>query len=181
MRHGKTPYFRVFRNKEFVMFCEAKHLQCDDWHYNRLDNAAPRQIVDGFRADPIFNRLTNHVHEAVKQFTSVNPNHEHPNTLFFANSDRVSDVLDLIAVLDGMFRAESGVRAPMCKQYTERRISEEKVTVDLFIWWNVWMSKEPQRVWHPSIHHQRVCELLGCDVHSNLQLNSLENVALSSS
>ena len=181
IQRGKAPDFRVFRNKEFVMFCEVKHLQCDDWLYKRLDNAAPGQVVGGVRAEPIFNRLTNHVHEAVKQFTSVNPNHEHPNTLFLANSDRVSDVLDLIAVLDGMFRAESGVREPIPTQYSEGQIRKEKFTVDLFIWWNVWMNNEPQRVWHPSIHHQRVYELLGCDVHSNLQLGSLENVALSSS
>jgi hypothetical protein len=181
IRRSKTPDFRIFRNEEFVMFCEAKHLQCDDWLDKRRDNAAPGQIVGGVRADPLFNRLTNHVHEAVKQFNSVNPRHEHPNTLFFANSDRVSDVLDLIAVLDGMLRAESGVREPIYTPYFDGRIRKERFTVDLFIWWNVWMNKEPQRVWHPSIHHQRVCELLGCDARSNLQLGSLENAALSSS
>lgn len=177
---GKTRDLRVFRNKEFVMFCEAKHLPCDDWLDKRFDNAAPGQMVGGIRADPIFNRLTNYVHEALKQFSSVNPKHEHPNTLFLANSDRVSDVLDLIAVLDGMFRAESGVREPIYTQHSEERIRKEKFTVDLIIWWNAWMNKEPQRVWYPSIHHQRVCELLGWDMHSNLQLGSLENVALSS-
>jgi hypothetical protein len=176
IRRGETPGFRVFRNEEFVMFCEAKHLQCDDWLYKQLGNAPPGQIVCGVRTDPIFNRLTNHFHEAVKQFKSVNPKHEHPNTLFLANSDRVGDVLDLIAVLDGVVRAESGVR-----EYSEGRITKEKFTVDLFIWWNVWMNKEPQRVWYPSIHYQRVSELLDCDVHSNLQLGSLENAALSSS
>jgi len=180
-RHGKTPDFRVFRENEFVMFCEAKHLQCDDWLDKQSDNAAPGQIVGGVHVDPIFNRLTNHVHEAVKQFTSVNPKHEHPNTLFFVNSDRMSDVLDLIAVLDGMFRAESGVRQPIYTRYSGGQIEKEKFTVDLFIWWNAWMNKEPHRVWHPSIHHQKVCELLGFDVHPNLQLGSLENVALSSS
>jgi len=177
IQRGKTPDFRVFRNKEFLMFCEAKQVQCDDWLYRRFDNAASGQIV---RTDPIFNRLTNHVHEAMKQFNSVNPKHEHPNTLFLANSDRVSDVLDLIAVLDGVFRAESGVREPIYTQY-EGRIRKEKCTVDLFLWWNVWMNKEPQRVWYSSIHYQRVCELLDCDAHSNLQLGSLENAALSSS
>jgi hypothetical protein len=181
IRRGQTPDFRVFRDKDFVMFCEAKHLQCDDWLYKRLENAAPGPIVGGVRADPIFNNLTNHVHEAVKQFTSVNPKHEHPNTLFLANSARVSDVLDLIGVLDGMFRAECGVRETICTRYSEGRIRREKFMVDLIIWWNVWMSREPQLVWHPSIHHQRVCELLGCDVLPNLHVGSLENVALSSS
>jgi hypothetical protein len=181
IRRGKTPELRVFRNTELVMFCEAKHLQCDDWFYKRLDNPTAGQIMGGVRADAIFNKLTNHVHEAVKQFNSVNPKHEHPNTLFLANSDRVSDVLDLIAVLDGMFRAESGVREPIYTQYSEGRARKENFTVDLIIWWNVWMNKEPQRVWHPSIHHQKVCELLGWDVHSNIQLGSLENAALSSS
>jgi len=181
IRGGRTADFRIFRDKEFVMFCEAKQFQCDDWLYECLDNAAPGQIVGDVRTDPIFNRLTNHVHEAVKQFDSINPKHEYPNVLFLANSDRVSDVLDLITVLDGMFRAESGVREPIYTQYSEGRIRKEKFTVDLFIWRNVWMDKEPQRVWYPSIHYQRVCELLGCDVRSNVQLGSLENAALSSS
>jgi len=176
---GKTRPFRVFRNTAFVMFCEAKHLQRQDWLDKRLDNAELGQLVGGIRADPIFNRLTEYVHEAVKQFNSLNPKHEHPNTLFLANSDRVSDVLDLIAVLDGMFRGESGVRQPIYTRYSEGRIREERFTVDLIIWWNAWMNKEPQRVWYPSIHHQRVCELLGWDVHSSLQLGSLENAALS--
>jgi hypothetical protein len=181
IRCGKTPDFRVFRNNEFVMFCEAKHLQCDDWLDKPSENATSGEIVDGVRADPIFNRLMNHVHEAVKRFASVNPKHEHPNTLFLANSHRVSDVLDLIAVLDGMFRVGSGVREPIYTRDSEGQIRKDKFTVDLFIWWNVWMNKEPQRVWHPSIHHQRVCELLGCNGHANLQLGSLENVAVSSS
>ena len=182
IRGGRTADFRIFRDKEFVMFCEARQLQCDDWLYECLDNAAPGQIVGDVRTDPIFNRLTNHVHEAVKQFDSINPKHEYPNILFLANSDRVSDVLDLITVLDGMFRAESGVREPIYTQYSEGRIGKEKFTVDLFIWRNVWMNTEPHRVWYPSsIHYQRVCELLGCDVHSKLQSGSLENAALSSS
>ena len=176
--NGKTRPFRIFRNTAFVMFCEAKHLQCQDGLDKRLDNAELGQLVGGIRADPIFNRLTDHVQEAVKQFNFVNPKHEHPNTLFLANSDRVSDVLDLIAVLDGMCRGERGLR-PIYTRYSEGRIREEKFTVDLIIWWNIWMNKEPQRVWHPSIHHQRVCELLGWDVHSNLQVSSLENAALS--
>jgi hypothetical protein len=176
---GQTADFRIFRNKEFVMFCEAKHLQCNDWLHER-DNAAPGQIVGGVRTDSIFNRLTNHVHEAVKQFDSINPKHEYPNILFLANSDRVSDVLDLITALDGIFRTESGVREPVCTQYSEGRIRKEKFTFDLVIWLNVWMNKVPQRVWYPSIHYQRVCELLDCDVHSNLQFDSLENAALSS-
>ena len=174
---GKTRDFRVFRNKEFVMFCEAKHLDCDDWVDKRLD----KQILGGVRADPIFSGLANHVHEAVKRFNSVNAKHEHPNTLFLANSDRMSDVLDLIAVLDGMLRAESGVPEPTYKRYSEVPVRKDKFTVDLIIWSNVWMNKEPQLVWHPSIHHQRVCELLGCDVHSTLQLGLLEKAALSSS
>ena len=179
IRRDQTPDFRVFRDKDFVMFCEAKYLQCDDWLDSRFENAAAEQILGGVRVDPIFNSLTNHVHEAVKQFISVNPKHEHPNSLFLANSDRVSDVLDLIGVLDGLFRAESGVRETI--RYSEGRVRKERFTVDLIIWWNVWMNKEPQLVWHPSIHHQRVCELLGCDVLPNLQVGSLENVALSSS
>ncbi|HEV3040557.1 MAG TPA: hypothetical protein VHA33_22530 [Candidatus Angelobacter sp.] len=30
MRKSKTPDFRVFRDNQFVFFCEAKHVQYDD-------------------------------------------------------------------------------------------------------------------------------------------------------
>jgi hypothetical protein len=36
LRLGKTPDFRVFRDNALVAYCEAKHIQEDDWLAERL-------------------------------------------------------------------------------------------------------------------------------------------------
>src|SRR5216684_7048277 len=71
-REGKTPDFRVFAQSELVAYCEAKHVQRDEWLDKQLENAQPLEIVGGMRLDPIFNRLTAHIHTATKQFAAVN-------------------------------------------------------------------------------------------------------------
>jgi hypothetical protein len=170
MTRGKTPDFRVFSAQVLAFYCEAKHAQHDECLDKLLEKAQPLELVGGLRNDPIFNRLCGHIHEAAKQFSAVNPNHEYPNILFLTNSDHQSDIYDLTAVLDGNFRSADGELHPIYKQYSEGRIKNEKFTMDLFLWWNDWMSKPPQRVWLPSPHHNRLCELLGWAPRPNCQL-----------
>jgi hypothetical protein len=98
-RKGKTPDFRVFQKSDLVAYCEAKHVQEDDWLDEQLEGAQPLEIVGGMRPDPIFNRLTAHIHTAAKQFAAVNPNRDYPNILFLLNPDRVCKMVDLLAVL----------------------------------------------------------------------------------
>ncbi len=43
MRAGRTADYLVFRDKKLVAYCEAKHIQRDDW-------------AGGLRSDPTFNR-----------------------------------------------------------------------------------------------------------------------------
>src|ERR1700756_1314742 len=72
MRQSKTPDFRVFRQTELVAYCEAKLVRPDDWLDKQID-ALPGELVGGLRPDPVFNRLTTHIHKAVQQFNAVNP------------------------------------------------------------------------------------------------------------
>lgn len=125
MRRGKTPDYRVFKGPQLMAYCEAKHIQQDNW-------------TSGLRPDPVFNRISNHIHEAAQQFTAVNPVHEYPNILVFANSDRMCDARDLDSVITGLFRVEGGKDEAIYTQYSEGRIREEKHSVDLYIWWNTW-------------------------------------------
>src|SRR5213595_3426775 len=87
MASSKTPDFRVYKGSDFTFYCESKHVQHDDWLDKQLATAAPLEIVGGARPDPIFNRLTVHIHEAAKQFGAVNPDRGVPNVLIFTNSD----------------------------------------------------------------------------------------------
>lgn len=128
LRRGKTPDFRVFKGAELVLYCEAKHIQQDEWLNKQLNNAQPLQFVGGARPDPVFNRLTDRIHEAAKQFNAVNPDRFLPNVLVFTNSDHQCGFFDLIAVLTGNFYAESGAVEPIYKQYSEGRIRLQSAT-----------------------------------------------------
>jgi hypothetical protein len=165
-REGKTPDFRVFKQSDLVAYCEAKHVQRDEWLDEKLKKAEPLELVGGMRPDPIFNRLTAHIHTAAKQFAAVNPNREYPNILFFQNSDKACKMADLLAVLKGNFYAEGGIVEPIYKAFSEGRIKDEKLTIDVYLWLDDWKAA-PQKTksyyWEDSQHYKRVCELLQSD------------------
>ncbi len=166
MRVGKTPDYRVFKNADLVAYCEAKHVQYDEWLDEQLAEAQPSQLVGGSRHDPIFNRLTAHIHGAHKQFIAVNPRHDHPNILVFANSDRhCTFVGDLLGVLTGNFYGAGGVVEPIFKEYSDGRIMFEKMTIDVYVWWNDGQPVEQPRLWFwgNSPHYANISALLGSD------------------
>lgn len=123
MRKSQTPDFRVFRDKEFILYSEAKHIQEDQWEA-------------GLRPDPVFNRLAAHIHEAAKQLLAVNPNHEYPNVLVFTNSDHACRIADLKSVITGNESFDSGLIEPMFKHISEGRIKNDKYLIDLYVWCN---------------------------------------------
>jgi hypothetical protein len=120
-RDSKSPDFRVFKNNVLVFFCEVKTISHDEWS-------------DGARNDPVFNRISNKIHEAVQQFDAINPTLEYPNVLAFVNHDNMCDSLDLVAVTTGHFLSEEGGRHPIYLQFSEGRIKEEKFRIHLYIW-----------------------------------------------
>ncbi len=87
LRAGKTPDFRVMLRQSFTFFCEVKSIEKD--------------TAEGSRKDPIFNRLADDIHTAVKQFDAVNPKVTDPNVLALVNHDRKCGFLDLIGVMTG--------------------------------------------------------------------------------
>lgn len=166
MRRGKTPDLSVFNGDTFVFYCESKHVQHDDWLDNQLAHAPPMTLVGGVRRDPIYNRLSTHVHTAAKQFEAVNSSREYPNVLVFTSSDRHCKVGDLVSVLTGNFYAESGLIEPMFKQYSDGRIREEKHTIDLYVWHNDWPDAKhaEQFFWNEgSPHYTTLCALFESD------------------
>ena len=174
MRLGKTPDFRVLRNTELVAFCEAKHIQHDNWLEEQLKDAAPLQIVGGPRPDPIPNRLTAHIHKAAQQFAAVNPKHDYPNILVMANTDEHCTFHgDLIGVLTGNFYGKDGVVEPIFEQFSNGRIREEKVTIDVFVWWDCWKGEQRPRLWfwHNSKHYMDMCSLLGSDPRAHRKVS----------
>ncbi len=166
MKKSKTPDFRVFKDDQFIFFCEAKHVQYDDWLDKQLDEAPPLKLVGGLRPDPVYNRLTTHIHTAAKQFLAVNPEHKSPNVLVFTNSDHHCGMTDLVSVLTGNSYSDSGSIDPIFKEFSEGRIREEKHWIDLYVWHNDFagIKHAEQLFWNNgSPHCQTLCTLLGSD------------------
>jgi hypothetical protein len=131
IRQGMTPDFRVFKQRGLVAYCEAKHVQRDDWLDEKLEAGQPSpdglRTVGGLRSAPIFNRLTAHIHKAAQQFAAVNPNHDFPNILVFVNSDSHCNFKDdLVGVLTGNFYGKGGVVEPIFEPFSNGRIMYEK-------------------------------------------------------
>lgn len=161
-RRGKTPDFRVMSGNELVLYCEGKHVQRDDWLRKQLRAAQPLEFVGGLRPDPVFNRLSNHIHEAAQQFKAVNPDHVYPNVLIFANSDGQCGAEDLRSVITGNFHAQGGTVEPIYTQYSEGRIREEKFVIDAYVWWDDWKLAErfTRFLWAGSAHVETIKRLL---------------------
>lgn len=72
LKASKTPEFRVYKDGKLICYCEVKSIFDDNF--------------EGVRPDPTYNTIQNKIHEAVKQFDSVNPFHDYPNVLAFCKS-----------------------------------------------------------------------------------------------
>ena len=149
-RIRKTPDRRVYRTDEFAFFCEIKQIANDPW-------------LGGLRPDPIFNRLTNDIHTAVKQFDSVNPHLQHPNVLAFLNHDRMCGSLDLIGVLTGHLLTEGNGAAPIYRKYSEGRILDEKHRIHLYLWFDSFKANKILFNKASKRHMARLCGYFGFD------------------
>lgn len=121
---GKTPDFKVFDvNGDLIFYCEVKTISKDDF-------------CGGSRNDPVYNRLGNKIHEAVKQFDNVNPNEKYPNGLYFVNHNDEDwcGYIDLLGVITGFAQTESGKRIYMFKNISDGRIKFERAKIHLYAW-----------------------------------------------
>jgi hypothetical protein len=122
--------------------------------------------VGGLRPDPIFNRISNAVHTAFKQFESVNSDHRLLNFLFLVNHDISAQPEDLDRVLTGYEDPLHGRLDPTCLQFSEGRIREEKRQIDLYVWMDF---RKPDQIRLRRLFfgnmdtRESVCDLLSID------------------
>lgn len=160
---GKTPDFRVYINGELIFYCEVKNAQKDMWLDEKFEKAALGEIVGGLRKDPVFNRLSAHIHKARKQFDAVNKDENLPNVLACCNEDQQSGFLDLLAVTTGNFFAEGGAVFPIYKNFSEGRIKADIEKIHLFIWID---AHKPHRFLFNTInskYQNELCSIFGFD------------------
>ena len=148
MRERKAPDFRVFQGCSLAFYCEVKEVARDD-------------CAEGGRSDPIFNRLSDDIHTAVKQFNSVNPERREPNVLALVNNDRLCGYLDLLAVTTGRFFAADGSTNPIYERFSEGRIRNEKFQVDLYLWFDSFKANQLLFNQVDSRHLDRLCGYFG--------------------
>jgi hypothetical protein len=166
MRDFKTPDFRLSREGVERAFCEVKSFQRDTWLEDKLKSARAGELVGGRRPDPIFNRISNAVHTAFKQFESVNSDHRLLNFLFLTNHDASAGYKDLIRTLTGLEDPLNGCFDPTCTQFSEGRIHPEKGKIDVYFWLDLLKSGEVDALHHVMGNpetRQAVCDLLGLD------------------
>lgn len=169
MSSGKTPDFKVFQRDVMIFYCEVKNAMEDDWLNGLLDKAEPDELVGGLRSDPVFNRLTTHIHKARKQFDAVNQAEQLPNVLAFFNEDEHSGFLDLLAVATGNAYTEGGSTLPIYKVFSEGRVKNDLQAIHLVIWLD---ANKSHRFLFNTIndkHLMYLCSLFGFN-HDNLKL-----------
>jgi hypothetical protein len=148
-------------------YCEVKSFQRDQWLDDQLEKAPDGQLVGGLRPDPIFNRISNAIHTAFRQFENVNPDHRLMNFLFLVNHDASAKTTDLDRVLTGYEDPRHGLLEATCVQYAGGRIREEKRKIDLYVWLDFELSKQipfhKYLVFGNRDRRHEACGLLGID------------------
>jgi hypothetical protein len=166
MRDFKTPDFRLSRGGVELALCEVKSFQRDEWLERQLKDAAPGELVGGLRPDPVFNRISNAVHTAFKQFESANSDHRLLNFLILVNHDTSAKPEDLDRVLTGYEDPLHGRFDSTCMQFSEGRIREEKRQIDLYVWMDFLKPDQirlRRNFFGSPETRESVCHLLGID------------------
>ena len=156
---SKTPDFRVYRENQFVFYCEVKTSEEDTFLDVQLSQVDPGTIVETLRNDPIFNRISTHIHSANKQFNAVNGDLKFPNVLAFVNHDPKCGFSDLLAVVTGNFYADDGNAYPIYGQFSEGRIKSEKTMIHLYIWADADKPEKFLFTQSHKEHHMRLCKI----------------------
>jgi len=121
VRRGKTPDFRVFDGDKLVFICELKCAQEDEELDEALEKAPPFTTVQMTKpGTALINRLTSHIHKAIKQFDAVNPHLESANVLAMVNLDDIYDSNDFFHIVENY----------------KGWIENEKYRIHLYIWMN---------------------------------------------
>jgi hypothetical protein len=134
MKNSKTPDFILKKSGVDIAVCEVKSFLHDSWLDEQIEKAEPGELVGGLRNDPIYNRISNSIHTASKQFNSVNQGHQLLNFLVLINRDTHARYGDLISVATGYWDPLNGNYDLTHGQYSEGRIREEKKKIDLYVW-----------------------------------------------
>jgi hypothetical protein len=163
-RFAKTPDFRLMKEGRLVAYCEVKTFEQDVWLEKMLAHAKPGELAGCARNDPIYNRISNAIHNAARQMDTVNQNHEVLNVLVMVNRDGQAKYRDLVSVVSGQWDPLAGIHDKTRGQFSEGRIRDEKCRIDLYVWLDA-IGDDPPRLrgflFGNFENRVRVCSLFG--------------------
>ena len=153
---NKTPDFIVHKNKQKILYCECKKLEQDDRDFNEKNNYS--------LPDNTYDRISNKIKKACKQFKSVNANHKIPNVLFVYNECEETDQLDFVFTITGNLYSNEGTKIPALKKISEgKQIGKRKKIIDLCIWQNAKDNSTEYMFDLASPYFKKLCKLFEKD------------------
>lgn len=121
---GKKADFELYLENYLFGYCELKSILDYEWQ--------------GERHDPTYNKIQSKIHQASKQFKSVNPHHSRPNLVFFVNHTNKVGWRDLWYVLTGQATPPNQSAEPIDLCYFNRLSKKGDLAItDYFIWADV--------------------------------------------
>lgn len=144
---GKSPDFRLFKDKKLRGYCELKSPR-DDWVFDVPRDLKAGEIRQAVRRGPVAERLAVHIGTAAAQLDAVNPDHALPNILVFVSHARRRGPADVQMTIEGI-RGPDGRHLFLHdeeKSEEEAREAQEKLwdaarRIDLIVWIDVHTGK----------------------------------------
>lgn len=129
----KTVDFAVYSEAALIFFLEEKTLE--------INPPAWRSV------DPVYNTILKQIHEARKQFKSINPDRLVPNVLSFTNRDPARNINYLFGALTGIVFTTGG-KVCRLQQFDGKDINLPPI--NLYLWFDdaelsghIWAEVDP--------------------------------------
>lgn len=152
---GKKPDFELFYEDSLLGFCELKSIVETDFI--------------GERPDPTYSKIQNKIHEAAKQFASINPNHTAANILFFINHSNTLGFQDLWYVLSGQVTPPNQPSEPIDLRYLKRLLKKDDLSkIDFIIWADLFKNRVSFTINMDSIFTAKLKQRLSAKAFENL-------------
>ncbi|OPL11290.1 MAG: hypothetical protein AVO34_08715 [Firmicutes bacterium ML8_F2] len=140
----KTVDFAVQDRGELAFYLEEKTLELTPVAWGSID--------------PVYNNIARHIKEAIRQFSSMNPDKNVPNVLAITSMDPTKTINHLFSTLTGQIITNSGRLQLIDKM---RFIKDDLTLIDLYLWFD--QDQFAGHIWEVACaeHQEKLTSLLG--------------------
>lgn len=115
----KTVDFGVYQENRLICYLEEKTIQLTPLAWKNID--------------PIYGTIARHIHDAIRQFKSINPDRIVPNVLSLTSMDQARSIDDLEVTLTGHVITAGGKMRPI---HNMKKLENELSLIDLYLWFD---------------------------------------------